>query len=254
MSNLLFEEPPLVVSPTLARTIGLHEAIVLQQMHYWLAHSKHVYDGRKWVYNTYEEWAEQFPFWRPETIRKIIAKLRNDGLVEARKLSENRWDKTNYYTVNYDALRGKSHRTDTEDPTASDAEKSTASTRKSAPVQMRKNPPHHYTENTETSSETTQKGGASRLSLPDWLDPKLWDEWVKHRKEKKCPMTDSSASKCIVKLKVFYDQGISPKTVIEHSIAGGYQGLFAPRTDTVIASRRDTKSLDSMDYSKGFFD
>ena len=36
MSNLLIEEPPLQVLPSLALAVGLNEAIILQQMHYWL--------------------------------------------------------------------------------------------------------------------------------------------------------------------------------------------------------------------------
>lgn len=35
-AQLLINEPPLQVLPTLAKTIGLNEAIVLQQVHYWL--------------------------------------------------------------------------------------------------------------------------------------------------------------------------------------------------------------------------
>lgn len=36
MNNLLFDEPPIVVSPTLAKMLGdLEEAAILQQIHYW---------------------------------------------------------------------------------------------------------------------------------------------------------------------------------------------------------------------------
>ena len=34
--SLLISEPPLQVLPSLAVKIGLNEAIVLQQIHYWL--------------------------------------------------------------------------------------------------------------------------------------------------------------------------------------------------------------------------
>jgi hypothetical protein len=162
MATMLFDEPPLVVSPTLACAIGLHEAIVLQQMHYWLSHSKFVHDDRHWVYNTYEDWAKQFPFWKPETIRKIIAKLRGDGLIDIAKLSDNPWDKTNYYAINYAVLATHGARID--------AEKSTASERKSAPVQMRKNPPHHCTENTETTTENTERAPRTDLSFAEWIE------------------------------------------------------------------------------------
>lgn len=36
LNNLLLDEHPLLVMPMLATLIGLNEAIVLQQVHYWL--------------------------------------------------------------------------------------------------------------------------------------------------------------------------------------------------------------------------
>lgn len=77
MSKLLIEEPPLQVLPTLAQAIGLNEAIILQQIHYWLQRSKHKHDGRRWIYNTYEQWQAQLPFWSISTIRRALANLRN---------------------------------------------------------------------------------------------------------------------------------------------------------------------------------
>ena len=53
MSKLLIEDRPLMVLPRLAVAIGLHEAVFLQQLHYWLRSSKTLEaDGHKWVYNT----------------------------------------------------------------------------------------------------------------------------------------------------------------------------------------------------------
>ena len=46
MSNLLIDDYPILVLPSLATEIGLNEAIVLQ-MHYWLKKSNHNYDGRR---------------------------------------------------------------------------------------------------------------------------------------------------------------------------------------------------------------
>lgn len=36
MSKLLLDDEPLVILPKLAAAIGLNEAIILQQLHYWL--------------------------------------------------------------------------------------------------------------------------------------------------------------------------------------------------------------------------
>jgi hypothetical protein len=56
MNKLLMNEDPLVIVPSLSVRIGLNEAIVLQQIHYWLCTSNHEIEGRKWVPNTYENW------------------------------------------------------------------------------------------------------------------------------------------------------------------------------------------------------
>jgi TFIIE alpha subunit len=163
MSSLLFDEPPLVVSPTLARVIGLQEAIVLQQIHYWAAHSKTVHDGRRWVYNTYEEWAVQFPFWKPESIRKIVANLRDERLIDIEKLSSDRANRTNYYAINYDRLREIAGSKTKDHP-----EESTAPSGKDHRINNRKNPPVHPEESTgslyktETTTETTQKSAPRR--------------------------------------------------------------------------------------------
>ncbi len=61
MSKLLLDEHPLLVLPSLAKKIGLNEAIILQQINYWLIDSKKEIDGRKWTYNSIKAWNEQFP-------------------------------------------------------------------------------------------------------------------------------------------------------------------------------------------------
>jgi len=55
---LLIDEEPLLVPPRLAAAIGLNEAIVLQQIRYWLGDKRRpkIRDGRRWVYNTYPQW------------------------------------------------------------------------------------------------------------------------------------------------------------------------------------------------------
>lgn len=105
MSNLLINEPPLQVLPSLARVIGLNEAIMLQQVHYWLHHARVKHDGRMWVYKTFEEWQEQdFSFWSTRTIKRIATNLVEMGLLLVKKLANNSFDRVNHYTINYEKL------------------------------------------------------------------------------------------------------------------------------------------------------
>ena len=104
-TRLLIAEPPLQVLPSLAVRIGLHEAIVLQQLHYWLLASRHEHDGRTWVYNTLEEWHTQFPFMSLSTLRRTLANLeRHLALVMTARYNRLPTDRTKWYTIDYDAL------------------------------------------------------------------------------------------------------------------------------------------------------
>lgn len=128
MSKLLINESPILVLPTLAKKIGLNQALFIQQLHYWLADSKHTYDGYQWVYNTYEDWHRQFPFWSTSTIRRIIGKLEREGLIVSGNYNRFKMDKTKWYRINYEYLESLmdedaqlsdlcNKRTDTSDPT-----------------------------------------------------------------------------------------------------------------------------------------
>tara|TARA_R110000850_G_C9996021_1_gene467905 strand:+ start:13668 stop:14621 length:954 start_codon:yes stop_codon:yes gene_type:complete len=105
VSNLLINEPPLQVLPSLARVIGLNEAIMLQQVHYWLHHARVKHDGRMWIYKTFEQWHDQdFSFWSLSTIKRISKNLISMNLLLVEKLANNSFDRVNHYTVNYEKL------------------------------------------------------------------------------------------------------------------------------------------------------
>ena len=103
--SLLFSFRPLIINPELARRIGLNEAIVLQQMNYWLMETDSgvTHDGRRWIYNTYEQWNDKFPFWSQDTVKRAITSLKKQGILRVEKLNTGRCDHTNFYTINYDA-------------------------------------------------------------------------------------------------------------------------------------------------------
>ena len=103
-SHLLIHEPPLQVLPSLAVAVGLNEAIVLQQIHYWLQRSQNEINGHLWVYNSVAEWKKQFPFWATNTIVRTLTSLRTSGVVVAEHLSDNPRDRSLYYRIDYDVL------------------------------------------------------------------------------------------------------------------------------------------------------
>ncbi len=106
VSRLLIAEPPLLVLPSLAVQVGLNEAIFLQQLHYWLqGKAAKERDGRVWIYNTYEEWHQQLPFWSVMTIRRIVGGLEQQGIIHSTtRYNQHRVDRTKWYTIDYAAL------------------------------------------------------------------------------------------------------------------------------------------------------
>lgn len=110
-SRLLIDEEPLQVVPSLAAKLGINRAVFVQQLHYWLqkpgAHVKAGPDGvtRRWIYNTYEAWHEQFPFWEPETIRKLVRGLEKSKLVlTTTRFNQDKRDRTKWYGIDYEVL------------------------------------------------------------------------------------------------------------------------------------------------------
>ncbi len=101
--SILFVQAPLVVNQCLAQRIGLNEAIVLQQVHYWIQRgtSGIQHEGHRWIYNTLEEWGEQFPFWSRDQIKRIFASLKKQGVLSIEQLRKKDHDRTNFYAVDY---------------------------------------------------------------------------------------------------------------------------------------------------------
>lgn len=104
MQGLLIDEPPLQVLPSLAVKVGLNEALILQQCHYWLRISNNVHDGHKWIYNSYSKWQAQFPFWSERTIRRAINSLEKDGYLIVGNYNKAGFDNTKWYRIDYDKL------------------------------------------------------------------------------------------------------------------------------------------------------
>jgi len=147
MNNLLIDDYPILVLPKLATEIGLNEAIVLQQMHYWINKSNHIHDNKRWIYNSYKEWEQHFPFWSNATIRRTISSLEKQELVLVGNYNKAGFDKTKWYSINYSKLEGVSKR-------VAQNEQTSCSKRANAVVQNEQTNTRDYTENTSDSRHT----------------------------------------------------------------------------------------------------
>lgn len=103
--NLLLNERPLILLPSLVKAVGFERAAIIQQIHWLLQQPKNgiEHEGNKWVWGTYEEWCDQyFTFWEPRTLRYHMDKLEKEGWVISAQLRKEDWDRTKYYRINYE--------------------------------------------------------------------------------------------------------------------------------------------------------
>jgi biotin operon repressor len=96
--TLLHDEKSVVIQPEIVRRLGnLSDAAVLQQLNYWMPAAKVEYQGRRWVYKSYENWSEEIGI-SEHQVRRAMDRLVDCGLVSVC----NPRGRTNHYAINYD--------------------------------------------------------------------------------------------------------------------------------------------------------
>jgi DNA-binding PadR family transcriptional regulator len=101
------DETPIMFQPSLAKLVGLHEAIVLQTLRFWCSNKRSgkLIDGERWIYNSAAEWRElSFPFWSTKTIGDIFLTLERMGLVRSEQFDLKQGKARKYYTLTQSAL------------------------------------------------------------------------------------------------------------------------------------------------------
>lgn len=156
--SLLINEPPLMVLPSLAAELGTaDEAIVLQQLHYWLQRSSNVRDGHRWVYNSMTDWMKQFPWIKSrKRLSRYFDDLEDRGLVVTGNYNKAAFDKTKWYRIDYDALSRLGQRLGQNDPT----------NESKRPNGKGQNDPTNTKRLPETTPETNNKHSASPSNAP----------------------------------------------------------------------------------------
>lgn len=106
-NNLLISgDYPLIASPTLAKAYGVAAANFLQKLHYCLENNEgKIFNGKKYWFHSYEQWQATLGVYSVSTIKRIVAKLKQAGILVIEKLAQNKWLQTNFYTINYKKLK-----------------------------------------------------------------------------------------------------------------------------------------------------
>ena len=107
--KLLYTKEPIVINPIAAEVLGVNEAIIVQQIHYWLNINEkakiNFHKGKYWTYNTYENWQKtNFRFLSVSTLKRIFKKLVTKGILITDNFNKAKYDRTLWVTINYEKL------------------------------------------------------------------------------------------------------------------------------------------------------
>ncbi len=102
MTSSLLPERPLLISPTLAATIGLEEAVMLQGLaeliHHRETRRRQDKPNLDWIELNDEDLQKAFPFWATVDIRRVQASLQNLGMIAIDPETDS--DRSHFFAIN----------------------------------------------------------------------------------------------------------------------------------------------------------
>lgn len=72
---------------------------------------------------------------------------------------------------------------------------------------------------------------AELVELPDFIDRRVWTEWVEFRRQKRSPLTELSVRQQLQALGRWHVDGMDTREIIVQSIRNGWIGLFPEKGD-----------------------
>lgn len=101
--TLLLDEHPVFLLPSLVRRVGLLEAALLQQLHFWAERATRTHEGHAYVYKTYQDWSDEIGV-TAKTVRGALDRMRKAGIVAAVQNPNDPRDRTLWWRVEYAKL------------------------------------------------------------------------------------------------------------------------------------------------------
>lgn len=84
-----------------AATYGLQEAIMITNFEFWIAKNHangiHQHDGKTWTYNTIKAFAELFPYFTENQLRRTLESLVDKDVLVKGNYNESGYDRTSWY-------------------------------------------------------------------------------------------------------------------------------------------------------------
>lgn len=85
----------------IAKEYGIEEAIFIHNMYFWIkknaANNVHLYDGRRWTYNSAKAYAELFPYMNENKIYRVIKSLTSYDIIVKGNYNDNKYLQTSWY-------------------------------------------------------------------------------------------------------------------------------------------------------------
>ena len=224
------------VDVELAKKVGFDEANVLGFVAYWVRNNrdngKNFYDGKYWTYNSAEALTNQFPYWTRRQISGIIEKLEKIGAIVKGNYNKNKFDRTSWYTLTDDfmyLIASENEKTNTEMDETNTEIHFTNTEMDETNTEIYKD---KFKPIAKTKSNTVNLTPLPpKPSLPDFLDPNLWEQYLAYKKERKEKLSKQGIEMKFSEWAKWDAEGIDVYACIREAMANEWQGVFRPKPD-----------------------
>ena len=223
------------VDVELAKKVGFDEANVLGFVAYWVRNNrdngKNFYDGKYWTYNSAEALTNQFPYWTRRQISGIIEKLEKIGAIIKGNYNKNKFDRTSWYTLTDDfmyLIASENEKTNKEMDETNTEIHFTNSEMDETKTEIYKD---KFKPIPKTNSNAVNNTPLPpKPSLPDFLDPNLWEQYLAYKKERKEKLSKQGIEMKFSEWAKWASEGIDVNACIREAMANEWQGVFKPKT------------------------
>lgn len=215
-----------------AKVYGVDGAVMLHHFVHWLQynnlHGLNQHEGKVWTYNSAQAYRQFFPFWTAEQVRRVLRNLEKAGGIETGNFNRMGMDRTKWYTITPrvgelyelhlpqfgERQNGFSHPTESISPNDK--------------MHLGKRRNQYQVINTGDAPVKEQ------VMLP-WEDDAfrtMWETWKRYKAAEHSFKYKSADSEMAALHKLQQDSGGQVDRAIamlQHSMANGYKGIFAPR-------------------------
>lgn len=235
-------------STEIAEKIGLVEAILLNNIKFWIdknkANNENFHKGRYWTYNSAKAFSELFKYLSDRQISRALKQLVDDGYLIKDNFNTNPFDRTSWYALSdkfYDEFireNGEANNCEsnyqtkhTDIPKMENGKAESGKSYIDTDINTNNKTTFINTDNKKNIKKVAKSIFDEALELYP-QDEKLsfsydeWQEWVEYKKARSKNLTILTFKKNLQQLKSF---GNLAKEAIDNSISNNWVGLFRPQ-------------------------